>query len=122
MCSKMLVLSAEMNFKTTQPNQKRRKKLTPWFSKEHQEACKYHEKICKQWRIAGRPQAADHPAKLAKLQSQRRLQKISRQAESEKVLRQHNDLMEAHKNDIVYHYCTVLFHYYINRFLCKLHL
>ena len=100
MCSKMLVLSAEMNFETHNPKQHTKKKATPWFSKEHFEAYKNHEKICKQWRAAGRPQSADHPEKLAKLHSQRRLQKLSRKAESEKALAQHEDLMSVHAKDI----------------------
>ena len=99
MCSKMLVLSAEKNFETYEPNQNTKKKQFPFFSKEHFLAYRDHETICRKWRAAGRPQSADHPAKLAKLQSQRRLQKISRQAESEKALAQHEELMKAHAYD-----------------------
>ena len=100
MISKTLVLSAEMNFDHSKPNQDRNQRPIPGFSKEHREAYNNHAKVCKQWRKAGRPQAADHPAKAAKLQSQRRLQKLSRQAEAEKAIKQHDKLMKAHANDI----------------------
>ena len=100
MCSKTLVLSAEMNFEYSKPNQHKNKKSFSWFPQDLREAYFDHEKVCKQWRAAGRPHAADHPAKAAKLQSQRRLQKLSRQAESEKALKQHEGLMKAHSNDI----------------------
>ena len=100
MISKTLVLSAEMNFEHTKPNPDRKQKTVPWFSKEHREAYNNHAKVCKQWRAAGRPGAADHPAKAAKLQSQRRLQSLSRQVEAEKAVKQHDNLMKAHANDI----------------------
>ena len=100
MCSKMLVISAEQNFNVSKPYLNKRKKQFPDFSKEHLEAYQCHEKVCKQWRAAGRPQSSQHPAKAAKLQSQRRLQQISRQEESNKSMKQHEELMDTHANDI----------------------
>ena len=100
MCSKMLVISAEQNFQTSQPNPNKKKRKFPNFSKEHVDAYNEHEVICKQWRSAGRPQSNLHPAKAAKLSSQRHLQQISREDESNKALKLHNELMETFANDI----------------------
>ena len=41
-----------------------------------------------------------HTAKAEKLKSQRNLQKISRTEESTKAIKNHEELMEAHSNDI----------------------
>ena len=41
-----------------------------------------------------------HPAKAAKLESQRNLQRISRTDESSKAVKNHNELMETHSYDI----------------------
>ena len=99
MCSKTLVISAEQNFETSKPK-KKKKKPSPVFSKEHINAYKQHEKICQQWRAAGRPQSSLHPAKSAKLASQRNLQQIARQEESIKSLKLHEELMQTHSKDI----------------------
>ena len=96
----MLVISAEQNFDISRPNLNKKKKLTPGFSKEHLDAYNQHEKICNEWRAAGRPQSNLHPAKNAKLKSQRNLQHIARQEESNKSLKLHEELMETHSKDI----------------------
>ena len=100
MCSKMLVISAEQNYEVSKPNLNKKKKQFPGFSKEHLKAYIEHEKICRQWRISGRPQSNLHPAKAAKLKSQRYLQQIARQDESNKSLKLHEELMETHSKDI----------------------
>ena len=53
-----------------------------------------------EWRSAGRSSEISYPAKKRKLESQRNLQKIARESESIQSLKQHNDLMETHINDI----------------------
>ena len=100
MFSKMLVISAEQNFDTTKSLQNKKRKSLPAFSKEHIQAYNQHEKICKQWRTAGRPQSNLHPAKAAKLKSQRYMQQIARHEESMKSLNLHAELMETHSKDI----------------------
>ena len=100
MFSKMLVISAEHNFETSKPNLNKKKKQFPGFSKEHISAYQEHERICREWRKAGRPSSNSNPAKLAKLKSQRNLQKISREDESKKALQNHEELMKTHSNDI----------------------
>ena len=100
MCSKMLVISAEQNFETTQPNPNKKKKQFPEFSKDHREAFQHHEQTCKKWRAAGRPQSNLHPAKSAKLESQRFLQKVARENESRNALKNRIELMETHAEDI----------------------
>ena len=48
MCSKMLVISAEQNFETSNPKKGQPKqKKYPFFSKEHKSAFKEHEKVCR---------------------------------------------------------------------------
>ena len=101
MCSRILVLSAEINFETSNPKKTgAKKKSHPFFSKEHKEAFKEHEVICKTWRAAGRPQEKSHPAKYAKLQSQRNLQKIARESESSVAVKQHNELMDTYYSNM----------------------
>ena len=99
MISNMFVLSAEKCFQVKTPSRHTKKK-TPTFSKALQDAHKNHIRICKEWRKAGRPSSDEHPAKLAKKESQRNLQKIARQEEHSKVTAQNDDLMHAHKNNI----------------------
>ena len=101
MCSKMLVLSAEHNFETSNPKtgQKKQKKY-PFFSKEHKNAYEEHAQICKKWRLAGRPKENSHPAKNDKLMSQRNLQKITRDSESFTAIKNHNELMGTYYADI----------------------
>ena len=101
MSSKMLVLAAENNFETSHPKKMAgsRKKF-PFFSSEHKTAFKEHEEICKKWRLAGRPKEKSHPAKAEKLASQRRLQKIARESESEAALINHTELMSTFSSNI----------------------
>ena len=106
MCSEMLVKSAEKYFDTqkSKKNSKSPKSSkSPKFSKfspEHIAAYSKHEKICKEWRLAGRPSDHYHPAKIAKVNSQRNLQSIARESESCKAIQLHNELMETHRKDI----------------------
>ena len=100
-CSKMLVMSAEHNFETSNPKKTENKKTKyPFFTKEHKEAFREHELICKKWRIAGRPSEKSHPAKAAKLISQRNLQRISRESESSASIIQHNELMDTYYSNM----------------------
>ena len=96
----MLVISAEQNFETQQPNINKKKKQFSGFFKEHIRAYQDHEGICRQWRKAGRPVSNLHTAKAEKLKSQRNLQKISRTEESTKAIKNHEELMETHSNDM----------------------
>ena len=98
MCAKTLVISAEQNFETSNPNPQKKKQF-PGFSKEQIKAYQDHDHICSLWRAAGRPQSNLHPAKAAKLESQRFLQRLSRENESAKALKLHNELMETHAKD-----------------------
>lgn len=91
--SMMLLISAEKNFDTISPKVKRSPAKNPFFSVEHKQAYASHEKICKLWRSAGRPTASGHPAKIAKLESQRNLQRIARDEKSMKERTNHDDLM-----------------------------
>ena len=68
--SKMLVISAEKNFETISPRNNISKKKKPYFSPQHKAQNISHEKVCKEWRRQGRPQDANHPARIAKLNSQ----------------------------------------------------
>ena len=63
-------------------------------------AFKMHENVCRQWRLQGRPKDANHPAKIAKLKSQRNLQRISREEEALKAHKNHEDLMSTFKHNI----------------------
>ena len=101
MSSKMLVLSAEQNFETSNPKRgPQKEKKYPYFSKEHTHAYEQHVWICKEWRLAGRPKEISHPAKNAKLLSQRHLQQISRESESSAAIKNHNELMGTYYSDI----------------------
>ena len=50
--------------------------------------------------MAGRPKDNSHPAKSKKLESQRNLQRISKESEANEAMKNHSDLMEVHRNDI----------------------
>ena len=100
MFSKTLVLSAENSFETVKPNLEKKKQKIPKFSKEHIQAYKDHELICRKWRKAGRPKSNLHPIKTLKLDSQRKLQKIARDEASKKAIKTHEELMESHAKDI----------------------
>ena len=97
--SKMLVISAENNFETITPKIKP-KSGKPFFSLEHKLAYKNHEQVCLDWRKQGRPKNNDHPAKKLKLESQRNLQRIAREAEKEKALQNHDDLMNTFNQNV----------------------
>ena len=99
MSSNMIALCAEKCFEFKKIK-KSLKKQTPNFSKTLKDAYTNHKEICAKWRDAGRPEAAGHPAKAAKLESQRNIQKISRNEESTKARVQHDDLMDTHDNNI----------------------
>ena len=98
--SKMLVLSAENNFETIKPNIKPLKHIKTYFTPEHKLAYFEHEKVCKEWRKQGRPSDTNHPATTAKLNSQRNLQKIAREAEANKSIEIHNDLLNTFTKNI----------------------
>ena len=100
MCAKTLVISAEQNFEVSKPKYSNKKKPSPNFSKERIKAYKEHEKICKAWRAAGRPQSNLNQAKAAKLKSQRYLQNLAREEESTSATKLHNELMNVHANEI----------------------
>ena len=92
MSSKMIAICAKKCFESKQ-SKGPYKKCTPRFSKELNNAHQRHKKVCNEWRKAGRPISSDHPAKMAKLQSQREIQKISRSEEADKAIANHDDLM-----------------------------
>ena len=71
---------------------KKKNQTTPYFSKEYKKAHFNHKNICQNWRLAGRPQEQSHPAKKAKIISPRKLQQIARNDESEKAIKQHDEL------------------------------
>ena len=98
--SKMLVICAKNNFETANPKKKSEKRNTPYFSSEHKMAYIDHEKVCKEWRKQARPKDSSHPARLAKLNSQRNLQRIVRQEESMKARENHDELMSTFKQNI----------------------
>ena len=100
MFSNMMVLSAEQNFETSNPNRVKKINNHPYFSKEIVDSYKTHEKVCRLWRLAGRPCDNSHPAKLEKLESQRNLRKIARESENFEAHKLHNELMETHFKDI----------------------
>ena len=50
--------------------------------------------------MAGRPKENSHPAKANKLESQRSLQKIARETEAKEAMKQHDELMDTHRNYI----------------------
>ena len=99
MSSKMIALCAIKCFETKH-SKGTHKSNTPRFSNELNNAYQKHIKICKKWRKAGRPQSSDHPTKHAKLQSQRKIQKISRNEEANKAKVNHDDLMATHNMNI----------------------
>ena len=100
MCSKALVLSAEMCFKTTNPKSYHKVREVPRFSPDMIQAYNEHEKNCKKWRAAGRPSSNTHPLKLLKLSSQRNLQRLTRKETSEKAIKLHEELMQCKSSDL----------------------
>ena len=99
MCSNMIALSAEKLFETKETKNPQ-KRNTPKFSLALREAYSEHKRICSEWRKSGRPVSTEHPAKAAKINSQRNIQKISREDEAQKTKQQHEDLMDTHGTNI----------------------
>ena len=99
MFAKALVISAENNFETVTPKEKKKKNL-PYFSPEYRAAHTNHKSVCSEWRRAGRPSDRLHPAKAAVLQSRRNVQHIGRIEEASKAIKNHDELMEAYDTDI----------------------
>ena len=99
MIAKTLVISAEKNFKTSNPKSQLEQKL-PHFSKEYRSAHQKHKKVCAEWRMAGRPAETLHPAKAAVISSRRALQKTARDEESFTSINTQNDLMDTFASDI----------------------
>ena len=94
--SKTLVISAKQNFETTIPKPKTTKKSKAnklYISEKQKLAYIEHDRICNEWRKQGRPALSTHPARIAKLKSQRNLQKITREEESFKAQKDHEELM-----------------------------
>ena len=100
MFSKMLVISAQQNFECSNPMKNQKKNKTPKFSKQTSDAYFEHKQICKQWREAGRPTDNSNPMKMKKLQSQRKIQQLSREEQSSQRIILHNDLMETFSSNI----------------------
>ena len=97
--SKPLVLSAERNFDTFSPSQKAQKRKST-ISLRHKQAYDEHETICKAWRKDGRPRDPNHPSRVAKLNSQRKLQNIAREERALKARLTHDDLMSTFNSNI----------------------
>ena len=101
MSSNMIAICAEKYFENKHPRKAPKKaRKTPFFSKIVHEAYLNHIKICKEWRLAGRPKDNTHHTKLAKLESQRRLQKLQRDEAFEKVKKQHGELMDTFSQNL----------------------
>ena len=98
--SKVMVISAKNNFDTRTPKSYKKPNQKSFFSIEHREAFKNHEKICKIWRNEGRPLNKDHPIRLAKVESQRKLQRITRTEKSANEQKNHEELMSTFSQNI----------------------
>ena len=99
MTSNMIAMCAEKCYEWKETKQPQ-KKDTPRFSKPVREAYQNHIRICNEWRKAGRPTSNLHAAKMAKLDSQRKLQKLQREEEADKSKAQHDELMETHNKNV----------------------
>ena len=100
MFANALVMSAEKNFDTISPKERKVGKKLPYFSSQYKEAHKRHKKTCEEWRKAGRPSDSTHPAKASVLQSRRGVQQIRRQEETSHAIKNHEYLMNTFENDI----------------------
>ena len=103
MSSNMIAICAEKCFKSKSSqkrNENTQKTNTPYFLKSVRDAYENHSKICNDWRKAGRPKENTNPAKVAKIESQRYLQKIQREEASIKAKTQHNDLMDTFNKNL----------------------
>ena len=100
--SRTLVQSAEINFTKQSNNTKsenaKKKISVNNFSSDIKDAYNEHKRICNDWRKAGRPNDSLNPHKQAKINSQRNLQNIRRQENSNKAQQLNEELMAAHKN------------------------
>ena len=96
MFSQALVISAEQNFKCSEPVTKPKKNRLPIFSKQLNQAYQDHKRICKEWREAGRPSDNNNLFKMQKLESQRKLQFLSRTEKAQRAIDVHNELMETY--------------------------
>ena len=76
------------------------RKMKAHFSPEHKAAYEAHKNVCEEWRSQGRPKNIDHPARIAKLESQRYLQKIAREDNISKCTNVYEDLMSASQMNI----------------------
>ena len=99
MFSNTIALCAEKCFKL-KVSKKPQTKQTPKFSNTLQMAYAKHKKVCKEWRKAGRPAASNHPAKIAKKESQRQIQRLTREEEAHNAKLQHDDLMDTFQRNI----------------------
>jgi hypothetical protein len=88
------------NFFQFKQSKKPQKKQTLRFSKALSDAYSNHRRVCAEWRKAGRPCAAEHPAKAANLNSQRLIQKLLSDEESDKAKTQHEELMDTQNKNI----------------------
>ena len=99
MFSSTIALCAEKCFPSKRPK-KSQTKRTQKFSENMKMAYLKHNKICIEWRKAGRPSDINHPAKIAKLESQREIQRLTRKEEAYKAKLQHDDLMTTYHANI----------------------
>ena len=95
----MLVISAKNNFETNRSKIKSAGGKI-FVSPVHREAYRRHEHICKEWRKEGRPTDINNPVKQLKLESQRNLQRISREEEAKNAHKNHDELMAAFGKNI----------------------
>ena len=99
MVSNALVISAEQCFQTKSRSLIPKTKKTK-FSPQLNDAYLQHKKICKIWRESGRPNDSLHPAKAAKLQSQRLIQKLARLEHNKNMINFQNELMEMSRDNM----------------------
>ena len=97
--STMLVKAATASFEPPKPPKKNTSKRG--FSKDLTAAWRVYNIAFKQFTAAGRPTENTHPAKMARDEARAELRKIRRTERNAKSERNHNDLMETHRNNIV---------------------
>ena len=97
--SNTLVLCASKCLKSKEIKTSHKKK-TPYFPPDVRQAFKNHRQICKQWRLAGRPMSPHHPAKAAKISSQRFIQKLRHENRDAETRAFNNDLMNTYHSNI----------------------
>ena len=99
--SNALTFSAESNFRSKKPQKPNR---NTYFSDTHRDAYLKHRKVCKEWRLQGRPSDSSHPAKQAKVKSQREVQRVAREEEANKAKEFNDDLMNSFHSNINFVY------------------